>query len=336
MSLAEQFLESIHSSWMAQAICVTAELRLADLLAAGPLSSDELAAATKTHAPSLYRLLRALTTIDICRQHDDGRFEITPTGALLQTDTPGSLRHWTIWWGKFLWPVWGNLLYSVQTGKSARTLLTGTEGFAHLEHDPQSADIFNRAMAELTALTAQNAVPRYDFSSFQRIVDVGGGHGQLLAAILEANPKANGVLFDLPHAMEGARHHLAEKGVLDRCELVSGDFFQSIPAEGDAYVLKSVLHDWNDERAGQILRNCHAAMSKTARLLLVERIVPAKLEPSVEHQSLARTDLSMLVALAAQERSEAQFADLLKSAGFKIARIVPAGMTVSIVEAIPQ
>jgi hypothetical protein len=332
---AHTLLEAIHASWIAQAAYVTAELGLADLLVDGPRTSEELAGATETHAPSLHRLLRALTTIDVCRETDDGRFALAPLGELLRTDAPQSLRHWTMWWGGNLWPVWGNLLYSVRTGRSARSMLTGTEGFGHLERDPKAAAVFNKGLAELTTLTAQSVVAAYDFAGLRRIVDVGGGYGQLLAAILRANPSARGVLFDLPHAIDGARQFLDGAGVGPRCEFVAGDFFQSVPSGGDAYVLKSVIHDWNDERATQILQTCRRAMEgdETARLLLVERIVPPRLEPTPEHRALARTDLSMLVALAAQERSEADFRRLLDAGGFRVTRIIPAGMTVSIVEA---
>ena len=336
-ALAERLLEAIHSSWVAQAAYVAAELRLADLLADGPRTSDELARETQTHAASLHRLLRALSTIDICRETDDGRFALAPLGSMLRTDAPGSLRHWTMWWGGNLWPVWGNLLYSVRTGKSARSMLTGTEGFGHLERDPQAAAVFNKGLAELTTLTAQSVVSAYDFTGLRHIVDVGGGYGQLLAAILKVNPSARGVLFDLPHAIEGARAFLTGAGVAERCEFVAGDFFQSVPAGADAYVLKSVIHDWNAERGRTILQTCRRAMTNEgSRLLLVERIVPERLEPTAEHRSLARTDLSMLVALAAQERSEADFRQLLDAGGFYVTRIVPAGMTVSVIEAFPR
>lgn len=332
MEPSQTLLEMLHGSWKAQALHVAAELRLADLLASGPRTSDDLAAATQTHAHSLHRLLRALTTIDICREREDGSFEITETGSLLASDVPGSLRHWTIWWANYLWPVWGNLLYSVKTGKSARALLTGVAGFGHLERDAAAADIFNKALAELTSLTAQSIVAAYDFGRFKRVIDVGGGHGQLLAAILRANSTMTGMLFDLPHAMEGAKRYMEAAGLTGRCEFFAGDFFESIPAGADAYVLKSVIHDWNQEDGVRILQNCRRSMSPGARLLLVERIVPRHLDASPEHQSLVRTDLSMLAALAAEERTEAQFRDLLGSAGFEIARIVPAAMTVSVIE----
>lgn len=334
MPHAQALLELVHANWTTQAICVAAELRLADLLLDGPKSSADLAAMTGSHEPSLHRLLRALTTIDICREVAPGRFEVTPTGALLADGAPGSLRHWVLWWGRHLWPVWGNLAYSVKTGASARSLLTGQPGFKHLE-DPATADVFNRAMAELTAFATAGIVQAYDFSRFGAIVDVGGGRGQLLASILKANSFPRGVLFDLPHAMESAGQFLRDAGLEARTECIAGDFFESIPGGADLYILKSILHDWNDDRAGRILANCRRAMSPSARLLIVERIMPDRLEATPEHRSLVRTDLSMLVALAASERSEADFRALLDAAGFEVVRIVPAG-AMCLLEANPR
>jgi SAM-dependent methyltransferase len=333
MSLAHKLLECVNSSWMAQAIYVAAELRIADLLKEGPRTSEDLAAVTGTHAPSLHRLLRALTTIDICKEREDGTFEMTPMGLLLGTDVAGSLRSWTIWWGTNLWQVWGNLLYSVKTGESARKLLFGTDGFKHLEQNPEAAAIFNQALVELTRLTSENVVRMYDFSGLKRIMDVGGGYGELLISILRANPANSGILFDLPHAIEGGKRHFDEAGLIDRCEFVEGDFFKSVPKGADAYILKSVIHDWDDNNSKRILENCCQAMGERGRLLLVERVVPERLEVSANHQAVVRNDLTMLVALAAKERTETQFRELLTSAGFHVTRILPIGMTFSVIEA---
>jgi SAM-dependent methyltransferase len=333
---ASRLLEAITSSWISQAIYVAAELQIADLLAEGPRTSGDLAAATRTHAPSLHRLLRALATLDICRQREDEAFEITPLGALLAKGSPESLRSWTLWWGAHLGPVWRNLLYSVRTGKSARALLTATEGFKHLERDPEAAALFNQAIVELTRLACASIVRSYDFSPFQRIVDVGGGYGELLAAILQANPAVRGVLFDLPHAIDGAKQHFQKAGLAERCEILAGDFFQSVPSGADAYLLKSVIHDWDDERSRKILQSCRRAMSAEARLLLVEQVLPERLEVSSTHQYMARSDLTMLVAHAACERAEAEFRNLLRSAGLSIARIVPTSSHLSVIEALPQ
>ena len=321
VALARQLLRLINSSWIAQACYVTARLGIADLLAHGPRSAEDLAAATATHAPSLKRLLAALGSVNVCRQRDDGRFEMTRFGQLLATDAPCSMRAWTLQWGGEAWPVWANLLYSVRTGQSARALITGTPGFGHLDRDPQAAAIFNRAMADLTLLSAIAIARAYDFSRL-KVMDVGGGYGALLAQILVTYPSATGVLFDMPHAIAKAREHLAGRGLDARCEFVTGDFFVAVPADADLYVLKSVIHDWSDERARAILGSCRRAMRPGARVLIVERLLPERLEHSAEHEALARSDLHMLVALGAQERTEAQMEALLESSGFtKLRRI---------------
>jgi ubiquinone/menaquinone biosynthesis C-methylase UbiE len=333
-SLATKLLERVTSSWMAQAIYVAAELRIADLLSDGPKSSEDLAVATGSHASSLYRLLRALTTIEICKECADGVFEITPMGSLLRTDDPQSLRYSILWWGTNLWKTWGNLLYSIKTGESARKLLAGTTGFEHLERDPEAAAVFNRSLVELTRLTAESVIRAYDFSGLKRIMDVGGGYGEMLIAILRANPAASGVLFDLPHAVEGGRRHLEAAGLGSRCEFLSGNFFESVPSGANAYLLKSVIHDWDDENSKRILQNCRRALEKGGRLLLVERTIPERLEISAVHQALVRGDLTMLVAHAAPERTEAEFRNLLNSAGFETTRIFPTDSTFCVIEAV--
>lgn len=336
LPLAHRLLELISCSWMAQAIYVAAELRIADLLADGPKTSEQLAEVAGAHAPSLSRLLQALVTIDICRRREDGTFEMTPLGSLLNTDAPGSLRHWTIWWGGHLWPIWGQLLYSVRTGQSARKLLLGTDGFEHLERDPEAAALFDRAAAEMTRLTAENVVRAYDFSSLRHVMDVGGGCGELLISILRGNPATRGILFERPHAIEHGRRHLEQAGLASRCEFIAGDFFESVPSGGNAYVLKSVIHDWNDEQSRLILKNCRQAIGRDGRLLLIEQMLPAQLTTSPAHQAMVRSDLNMLITLAAQERTEGELRSLLESAGFRVSRVVPAGLTVSVIEAVPE
>lgn len=312
---ARELLKLINGSWIAQACYVTARLGIADLLAAGPRSAQDLASAAKVHAPALQRLLGALGSIDLCRQLEDGRFELTPLGSLLRADVPFSMRAWALHWGGESWRVWGNLLYSVTTGESARALITGTPGFGHLERDPETAAIFNQAMVDLTRLVAAEIAHAYDFSD-KRVMDVGGGYGELLAQILLTHPSASGVLLDMPHAIARARDNLGGRGLDGRCELVAGDFFHGVPSGADVYVLKSVIHDWPDEPATAILRTCHQAMGTGARLLVIERLMPARLAPCAEHEALARSDLHMLVALAAQERTLEQVQALLRAAGF--------------------
>jgi SAM-dependent methyltransferase len=336
LRIASEFLDRISSSITLPVTYVAAELRIADLLAGGPRNVHELAADTGSHAPSLLRLLRALASLDFCREGENGVFALNPIGALLQEKTSSSLRSWILWWGRYQWPLWGNLLHSVKTGESARKLVTGADGFAQLEHDPDAAATFNRAMAEYTRLVGSGVVRAYDFGGMRRIVDVGGGYGALLAAILEAYPGARGVLLDLPHAIEGAKVNLANTGLANRCEFITGDFFDSVPDGGDAYLIKAVIHDWDDERSVVILRNCRRAIPSAGKLLLVERIMPDRLEASAPHRAIARADLNMLIGPGGRERTEADFRSLLHSSGFNLTRIVPTALEYSILEAIPQ
>jgi ubiquinone/menaquinone biosynthesis C-methylase UbiE len=332
IAAAHQLLDLINGSWVAQACYVTARLGIADLLAAGPRTADELAAATGTHAPALRRLLSALGSVGICRQCDDGSFEMTRLGQLLRADVPCSIRAWALQWGGESWQVWANLLHSIKTGHSARSLITGNEGFEHLERDPDAAQIFNQAMVDLTRLAAVDIARAYDFAG-KRVMDVGGGYGELLAHILSVYPTAQGVLFDMPHAISKARDHLAGRGLQGRCEFIAGDFFASVPSGADIYLMKTVIHDWPDDKARDILRTCRRAMQAGARLLIIERLMPERLEPSMENRSLARVDLHMLVALGAQERTLNEMLALLGAAGFERVRRIGTGSEFQILEA---
>ena len=332
LAAARALLDLVNGSWVAQACYVAAHLGIADLLAAGPRTAEDLATATGTHAPALRRLLAALGSVDVCRQRADGSFEMTPIGRRLQTDAPCSLRAWTLQWGGEAWRVWANLLHSIRTGQSARSLLTGDTTFGHLERDPDAARIFNQAMVDLTHLAALDIARAYDFAGRQ-VMDVGGGYGELLAQILIAHPTARGVLFDMPHAISRAREHLGRRHLEGRCEFVAGDFFRNVPSGADVYVLKTVIHDWPDDRALDILRTCRSAMTPGARLLIIERLMPERLEPSAENRALARVDLHMLVALGAQERTQAQMQTLLHAAGLATLRRIETASEFQILEA---
>lgn len=334
--LARRLFEIVGSSWMTQAVYAAAELRIADHLAGGPRTAEELAALTDTQELALNQLLRGLCALDVCEERGDGTFAVTSMGALLGEDAPYSVRSWVLHWGGSLWRPWGRLTDVVRTGESGRALESGTHDFEHLSTDPEVAANFNRAMVELTRVSAASIVEVHDFSRYSQVMDVGGGYGELLATILIANPTVRGVLFDLPHAIDHAAAHLADKGVLERCELVAGSFFESLPLGADAHVLKSVLHDWNDERCTAILATCRAAMTPAAKLVVVERVMPDRVVASEEHAALARTDLNMLVALAARERTEAGWRSILGGAGFEVIGVSPAGFGYSVIEATPS
>jgi ubiquinone/menaquinone biosynthesis C-methylase UbiE len=332
--LAGQLLRLINGSWISQACYVMARLGVPDLLASGPRSAEALAAKTGAHAQSLRRLLNALCSVDLCVQRDDGTFELTQLGALLRSDHPSSVNSWALHWGGNSWLAWANLLHCVRTGRSARELIEGTPGFTHLDSNPEAAAIFNRAMVQLTRLAALEVVKAYDFAG-RKVMDVGGGYGELLAQALIAYPTATGVLFDMAHAIGKARDAFVERGLADRCEFVAGDFFDSVPPGADVYMLKSVIHDWADDQAITILRACRRAMHANAKLLLVERMMPERLNASAQSESLARSDLHMLVALGAQERSPAEFEKLLRAADLRTVRLIDTGGDYQLIEAMP-
>jgi orsellinic acid C2-O-methyltransferase len=318
---------------LAQAAYVAAELRLADYLAAGPMQVSELARATDCHPQSLHRLLRALVTLEICIEQGDGAFELGRSGSFLRSDSADSLRSRLLWFGRNQWAVWGQLLQTVRTGESARKRMTGSDGFGMLELDPSAASTFNMAMVQRTRLVAKDVVLHHDFSGAGTILDVGGGHGVLLETVLRANPGVRGVLVDRPHAIAGARALLEQAGVADRCELVPGDFFDSLPAGADVYLLKNIIHDWDDERASRILRNCHDAMPDGGRLLLIEHVLPARLDTSASHRAIAHDDLAMMLGPGGKERNEYEFCELLQCAGFALTGVKPIRQGYSILEA---
>jgi hypothetical protein len=322
------------ASLKTQTLCVAAELGIADLLAGGSKNIADLARATKCQRASLHRLMRALASLGLCAEEDDGSFELTPIGALLRTDARPSMRSWAIWCGRYQWPLWGNLVDSVRTGESARKLVTGQQGYEHIEGDPRAASIFNGAMVELTQLVAHDVVRAYDFAGVKRLVDVGGGYGELLTVILAAQPAMHGILFDLAHAMEGATARVTQAGIAQRCTLIAGSFFDSVPGGGDLYLLKSVLHNWDDTRSSIILKNCRRAMSPKTKLVLIERMMPARMKGSPDEWAVAPTDLNMLVAVGGRERTEAEFVELLAASGFKAARFVAITFGFSMIEGI--
>jgi len=334
VELSRQALSVITSNWRTQTMHAAAKLDLADLLAKGPRTHEDLAQATGTHAPSLRRLLAAMCSLGLCIEEPSGTFAVTPFGRTLASDSRCSVKSWAIFWGSSGYATWTQLLYSVETGKSGRALLTGKEGFSHLAEDPAMAALFNQGMVELTRLVAIEVARAYDFRG-KRVMDVGGGYGELLAQILAANPDASGVLFDMPHAISRAREQFAARGLAGRSEFLSGDFFSSVPAGADVYCLKSVIHDWNDERALLILRACRQAVKPAARLLLIERVLPERLQNTPEDQMFAQSDLHMLVALAAQERTEAQYAALLQASGFELRQATPTRSGFTMLEAAP-
>jgi hypothetical protein len=317
----------------AQVLYVTARLALADHLADGPCTVARLAGDTGCDPGALLRLLRALVVIGVLGEPTKHTFTLTDKGQLLRAHHPVSMRNYALLFcGPQSWQSWGDLEYSVRTGKSAWERRYGPPfGEGHM--DPEFSVVFNAAMAEGTKIAAPAVVAVGDFGRFGTVADLGGGSGILLAAILAAHPGARGILFDLPRAVDGADRVLADAGVTDRCEVVPGDFFAAVPGGADAYLLKSVIHDWDDDRAATILANCQAVMSPQATLLLVEPVTSVEQPTSF---SVSYSDLNMLVCTSGRERTGAEFRDLLTRAGFAARRIVSCPPTgYSIIEGYP-
>ena len=327
--------QMITGYYISQAIYVAATLGIADRLRDGPRFSDELAHATGAHAPSLYRLLRLLVSAGVFAEQEDGRFALTPIGSYLQTETPGSLRAVALQFsGPLHQQAWSALLHSVQTGETAFDHLFGMGLFPYLAHHPEEAAIFNGAMTAFSTQVSTAVVVAYDFAPFGTIVDVGGGQGALLRTILRATPTARGVLFDLPQVVTGAKEPMEAAGLTERCTIVGGDFFESVPTGGDAYLLSGVIHDWDDKRSIAILHNCHRVISPQGKLLLVESVVPARIDRSLPSQFSVRGDVNMLVHTGGRNRTEAEYRALFEAAGFQLIRIIPTQGAAKILEAV--
>jgi hypothetical protein len=317
---------------LAQAIYVAAALQIADFLADGPQTVAELSEITRTHAQSLYRLLRALASVGIFAEGPDGAFCLNSMGNLLRSDLPGTLWAAALHFNEpYWWRTTGDMLHSVQTGEPAPPHLYGMDTWEYLAQHPETAAIFNNAMTANSDRQLPAILEAFDFSDIGTLIDIAGGRGALLAGILRAYPAMRGILFDLPEVVTQASAVLAPAGVEDRCLAVGGDFFGTLPQGGDAYLLKQILHDWDDEQASRILANIRRTMVPTAKLLLVEHVILPGNEPQVGKL----LDLTMLVQLGGRERTSAEWQKLLADSGFALQRIVPTRAGVSIIEAWP-
>jgi orsellinic acid C2-O-methyltransferase len=314
-------LASAH--YLSQALYVAAELGIADLLADGPQTHEMLAAKTVTHASSLRRVLRLVVAAGVFAEGADGRFELTPVGSFLRSG-PGSFRATArLFGGPMVWQVWGDLLNTVRTGEPAFRRVFGTDSFGYFADDPEEAAVFDEAMSTFTGMISGAVAAAYDFSSMRSVVDVGGGEGTLLTGILRAYSNLRGAVFDLPRLADGARRQIATVGLADRYEFVGGDFFEAVPAGFDAYLLKHVIHDWDDAHAVRILETCRRAMGPEAKLLIVEGVYPPRVDGSQESRGAAANDVNMLVCTGGRQRSEVEFRELYAAAGFRLTRIVP-------------
>jgi hypothetical protein len=316
-----RLLGLINASWTTQAIATAVRLGIADHLAEEPLSVDALSRATGSDPQALHRLLRALVTIEVLTESEDTCFALGELGCLLTSQAPGSLAAWAEFCGTRSWTGWQHLHDCVLTGRSARQLDGGSAGLEFLDDDPQAASLFNRAMGSLSFAVAQSVASTLSLEGASRVVDVGGGTGELLSVLLSVHPGLHGVLHDRPHAEDAARRKLLQAGVADRCDLLTGDFFEAVPAGGDLYLLKSVLHDWDDERARTILTRCRDAMGPSARLIVIERLMPDRLAASEADRAIVRSDLNMLVGPGGRERTEAAYRELLADCGLRVVTV---------------
>ena len=324
-------LQMASGYWVSRSIYVAAKLGIADLLKDSPKSCDELATATGTNAPSLYRVLRALASLGVFAETQPNHFTLTPLAACLQSDVPNSFRAFVIMLGEEQYRAWGEFMHSVQTGGSSFEHIYGMNIYEYLVQNPESAKIFDESLTNFSVLESATIAASYDFSSIQTLVDVAGGQGLLIASILKSNPTLKGVLFDQPHVIERAKRFLEAEGVLERCQLAAGSFFESVPEGCDAYILKHIILEWDDERAIGILKRCHKVMPDNGKVLVAEQVIPPGNQPFMGKF----LDLHMLaVTSGGRERTEAEYRALFEKAGFKLTRIVPTQREVSIIEGI--
>jgi hypothetical protein len=322
-------LDLVTAYQVSQAIAVVAELGIADLLADGPMDVVDLARASGSHAPSLARVLRATASVGVFAEDQDGQITSTPLAMYLRRDVPESLRDYVrLQCGDWYWRVYRGLPHSVRTGRPAVEHIFGMGAYEYLGQHPDEAALFNAAMASFAATMYRAAVAAYDFSEFATIVDVGGGHGELVAAVLNAAPRAHGILFDQPHVVPTARQHLESVGLGGRCKVIGGDFLTAVPAAGDLYILSRVIHDWNDSGAQLILTNCRRAMRLGGAVVVLEQVVPAGNAPSLSK----RMDLTQLLGTSGRERTEAEYKALYEASGFDLTRVVATNSPISIIE----
>ena len=319
---------------MSRCVYAVAELGIADLLADGQVSSAELATATDTHEPSLYRVLRALAALGVFEEHEDRRFSLTVIGERLRTGAPAGMRSWAVF-VEALGGVrpFGHILETIKTGRSGLEIEFGTDVFDFVAQNPDAAAIFDTAMSERTAAYAPSVADAYDFSDIRTIVDVGGGKGTLLVEILRRHPHLSGLLFEIPTVAARADAVLDATDISDRCEVLAGDFFERVPENADCYVLANVIHDWSDTRAVEILRNCRQAISSAGRVLIVERLIPEDMSDPVP---TLLSDINMLVLTGGQERTNAEYDKLLNEAGLKLGSVRTVAFPYGVIEGLAQ
>ncbi len=327
-STHQQLDQMITGYWISQAIYAAAKFGIADHLQDGPKSVAELATATSTNPDALYRLLRALASVGIFAEGDSRRFSLTPLAEPLRSDVAGSKRALALMSGDEQFRAWAEIDYSIRTGQVAFDKVFGKPIFDYLGEHPDKARIFDAAMVGIHGRESNAILNAYDFSVFGVVADIGGGNGSQITEMLKKHGRMKGILFDLPHVIERAQERIQAAGLLDRCQLVAGSFFHAVPEGADAYVLRHIIHDWDEEKCLTILRNCQRAMRPAGKLLVIESVIPPGNKPF--HGKFL--DLVMLLIPGGKERTEAEYRALFERAGFELTRIVPTGTEISIVE----
>jgi hypothetical protein len=328
----EQLRHLLFGYRVSQAIGVAAELGIADVLGSGPRSAEELARATGVDGPSLSRVLRLLASEGVFAETEDGRFALTPMAEALRSDVPGSLRPLAVFnSGEPYWRSWAHLAHAVRTGQPAFEHVHGMDFFSYYRQHPEEWALFDQMMAAQTAAVTRTVAAAYDFSRVRTVVDVGGGNGTLVLGLLAAHPHLHGVVFDQPAVAARAEEAIAAAGLADRCQAVGGDFFVAVPEGGEAYLLKYILHDWDDERSIAILRACRQAMPADGRLLVIELLIPPGNNPSYAKSQ----DVNMLTNLGGRERTVEEYGTLFTAAGFALTETVPIQGELHLIEGAP-
>ena len=338
---SEVMIALIEASWLSRTIHVIASLGIPDLLRDGPKRNEELAAETGTHADTLSRIMRALTGEGIFDVDDQGRFSLTPLGATLRTDVPNSLHAWALLMlGAVNQNAWAGVMHTVRTGQSAFQHRHAMDLWQYHAADPEYANVFAAAMSSFTMTYIENVLHSYSFGHFSQIVDIGGGDGSLLIAVLQRNPEVRGVVYDLPMVADRARQRIAEAGLTDRCAATGGNALTEVPVGGDVLILSRVLHDWDDDSACKILANCRKALPADGRLLVIERALPDKLQDLASNRGpvlsdINMTDLNMMVMTTGRERTVAEYKELCRKAGLELTGVVPTQTAMNVMEVRP-
>lgn len=328
----QQLDRMITGYWVSQAIYAAAKFGIADLLKDGPRSAEDLAETTSTNPDALYRLLRALASVGIFSEGKDRQFSLTPLAEPLRSEVPGSKRALALMSGDEQFKAWGEIEYSIRTGNIAFDKVFGKPIFDYLSENPDKARIFDAAMVGIHGRESDVIAKAYDFSEAKVVADIGGGNGSQMIGLLQHHLSLKGVVFDLPHVIERATERIEDAGLSNRCDLVGGNFFESVPSGADIYMMRHIIHDWHEDKALTILKNCYAAMSNESKLLVVESVIP----PGNEPFGGKFLDLVMLLIPGGRERTEEQYRTLFDKSGFELTQVIPTETEVSVVEAIKK